>query len=131
MGNDEEEQNSQSIQDMAEKKALEEGWKLHYDTCKHLTTLSTGSILIMVAFIEKLFTNPTLKGLVALSFGLFVLSIITSSMAMIGIGAAIRQRFSIDTFDRVYNYGTVMLSFTCFFIGIVILIVFAMVNLDR
>lgn len=131
MSNNREDRNPQSSKDTDEKKALEEGWKLHYDTCKHLTTLSTGSILIMVTFMEKLFSNPTWKGLVGISFGLFVLSIVTSAMAMIGIGSAMRVRFSIDTFDKIYNYATVLISVICFIVGIVILIVFAMINLYR
>jgi hypothetical protein len=42
-------------------RSLEEGNKLFYDVFKHLTTLSTGSILILVAFLENLFVDPQYK----------------------------------------------------------------------
>jgi hypothetical protein len=35
-----------------------EGNKLLHDTMKQLITISTGSILIMIAFLEKVFKNP-------------------------------------------------------------------------
>jgi hypothetical protein len=42
----------------------------------HLTTLDTGSILMMATFIEKLFRNPRWKFLVMLSFVAFTSSIV-------------------------------------------------------
>ena len=44
--------------------AHEESWKLQYDIYKHLTTLSTGSILLLITFLEKLFARPIWKWLV-------------------------------------------------------------------
>ena len=38
--------------------------KLLHDYLKHLTTLSTGSILLVTAFLEKLFPHPEWKFLV-------------------------------------------------------------------
>lgn len=46
-------------------KAQEEGNKLLYDTTKHLATLCTGSLLLLVTFLEKLFTSPLWKPLAA------------------------------------------------------------------
>ena len=40
-----------------------EGSKLLHDTFKHLTTLSTGSILLMVTLIQNLFKDRALKDL--------------------------------------------------------------------
>jgi len=39
-------------------KADQEGEKLYFDSMKHLTTLSTGSVLLLVTFLEKLFSSP-------------------------------------------------------------------------
>jgi hypothetical protein len=39
-------------------KADEESVKMQYDGFKHLTTLNTGSILLLVAFLERVFSNP-------------------------------------------------------------------------
>ena len=44
-----------------------EGNKLLYDTLKHLTTLCTGSIIILVAFLEKIFLNAEWKFLVSIT----------------------------------------------------------------
>ena len=119
----------ESIGGEALEKARAEGWKLHYDTCKHLTTLSTGSILIMVTFIEKLFAKPSWKELIGFAFVSFVLSIITAAMAMIGIGESVRQRGHFSKFDKLWDYATVVVSFLSFFVGIICLVVFALKNL--
>lgn len=45
---------------------------------RHITTLSTGSILILATFIEKIFSEPECKGLMGFIIGLFALSIFCS-----------------------------------------------------
>ena len=50
--------------------------KLFNDYIKHLNTLSTGSILLLVTFLEKIFTNPHYKWLVIVSLICFLLSVI-------------------------------------------------------
>jgi hypothetical protein len=46
------------------------------DFLKHVTTLSSGSILLLATFLEKLFHKPHLGFLVAISFVCFAVSII-------------------------------------------------------
>jgi hypothetical protein len=55
-----------------------ESRKLQADYLKHLTTLSTGSIVIISTFMEKLFRAPSWKLLVAMSLGGFTLCILGS-----------------------------------------------------
>ena len=110
-------------------KAREEGWKLHYDTFKHLTTLNTGSILILVTFLEKLFTKPVWKELVAVAFGFFVLSIIISLLAMISIASSIRDMGGFAELEKKYDMGVVVSGVTLFTLGIICLIVFGIKNL--
>ena len=50
--------------------------KLSFDWCKHIATLSTGSILLVVTFREKLAAQPSLRGLLPLALGSFVLAIL-------------------------------------------------------
>jgi len=50
--------------------------KNHNDYFKHLTTLSTGSILIIIAIIEGVFDNPECIILIAISFFFFLVSLI-------------------------------------------------------
>jgi hypothetical protein len=56
---------------------MKEVQRIQYDYFKHLTTLSTGSILIIVAFLEKVFSEPT---------GIFlsIISIIALALCLIG-----------------------------------------------
>jgi len=52
--------------------------KNQYDYFKHLTTLSTGSILIIIAIIQGVFDNPECIILIAISFFFFLVSLICS-----------------------------------------------------
>jgi len=60
---------------------LLEKQKLASDYLKHLTTLSTGSIILLAAFLEKLFAQPLWRPLIVLSFLGFILSVIASVAA--------------------------------------------------
>ncbi len=53
-----------------------------YDLFKHITTLSTGILLILITFLEKLFQTPTAKYLVGISFVCFTITIIFSLITM-------------------------------------------------
>src|SRR5947208_15344962 len=58
--------------------------KLHFEAMKHLTTLSTGSILLMVTFIEKILRgNEEGHKLVKAAFIPFILSILLSFSVMV------------------------------------------------
>lgn len=114
-------------------KAEEEGWKLHYDAVKHITTLCTGSILILVTFLEKLFTNPSWKWLVSVTFGLLLFSIIGSLYAMMHIASAVRDVTHVAAYSREGGERAILiftiLSYVGFICGIISLIVFAIRNL--
>lgn len=102
-----------------------EGNKLLHDTMKQLITISSGSILIVVAFVEK---AAAWKALVAVAFVGFLISIIASLLMMrsisLNVGASYanpRHKYE----DRVY-YTTV-----CgFLLGIGALVVFVIRNLQ-
>jgi hypothetical protein len=49
-----------------------------FDYLKHMTTLSTGSIVLIAAFLEKVFTKPLWKGFVVTSLIGFMLSVLSS-----------------------------------------------------
>ncbi len=120
------------IQYTVKQKAREEGRKLQYDFFKHLTTLSTGSILLSVTFLEKLFTQPHWKILIAFSFGLFGLSILSSIITMIMLSALVLH-FG-ETYQHTKGINRILrFSFTCagagFISGILCFIVFALKNL--
>ena len=71
-----------------EQKARQEGQKLLYDTCKHLTTLNTGSILILATFLEKLFIQDReWTYLVAVVFLALIISMISSVATMLALSS--------------------------------------------
>ena len=57
---------------------LIERYKSIFDYLKHLTTLSTGSIILISAFLEKLFVKPNWKFLVAIALGSFMTSVVAA-----------------------------------------------------
>ena len=59
--------------------------KLYYDFYKHLTTLSVGSILIIVTFWESSNSTQEFAPLLIFSLGFFVLSIMCSVFTMFNV----------------------------------------------
>ncbi len=109
-------------------KANEESWKLRYDTYKHLTTLSTGSILLLVTFLEKLFVRPTWKGLVIIAFCLFIVTVLASLVVM-NITVGFIREIEIEKRDEKQGGVFVAIALSSFLLGIISLIVFAVKNL--
>lgn len=52
--------------------------KIHIEYMKHLTTLSTGSIILITTFLEKLFVTPLWKPILITSIMGFMVSILSS-----------------------------------------------------
>lgn len=75
----------QTKEDTPKEKAREEGAKLFYDALKHTTTLSTGAVIILITFLEKLFSNPYWRVLVPIALGSFFVSVVTSVIGMVYI----------------------------------------------
>ncbi len=119
---------SQSTNYSISQKANEESWKLRYDTYKHLTTLSTGSILLLVTFLEKLFARPIWKGLVIASFCLFLVTILASFVVMNVMVGFIRE-INIEKRDEKLGFILIIITLTSFLFGIVTLVIFAVRNL--
>lgn len=109
-------------------KANEESWKLRYDTYKHLTTLSTGSILLLVTFLEKLFERPAWKGLVIVSFSSFVITVLASLIVM-NVTVGFIREIEIEKRDEKWGNVFVSIASVSFLLGIASLIGFAVKNL--
>lgn len=109
-------------------KAQEEGNKLLYDTTKHLTTLCTGSLLLLVTFLEKLFSSPLWKPLVAAAFVCLFLSLISSVVTMLAIGDRVYQASDQDKdAERTLLFGGGA-SLIGFLLGVLCLVAFALRN---
>jgi hypothetical protein len=116
-----------------EEKKLAEESKLLHDYLKHLSTLCTGSILIIAAFLEKIITHPAWKFLVAVSIASFLVSV---------VGTVAAQTFALSTMHEEGGDGTVVsivsifvapvaliAAWAGFLVGIVSIGVFAIKNL--
>jgi hypothetical protein len=55
-----------------------ESYAAERDLYKHITTLSTGSIVLMTAFLDRLFAHPDWSWLAGLAFGGFTVSVLGS-----------------------------------------------------
>lgn len=108
--------------------AHEESWKLQYDIYKHLTTLSTASILLLVTFLEKLFAKPAWKGLVLVALISLLASIILSFIVMNLMASQVRE-MEVDQRFVSRNLAVIIIALGTFLLGIVSLIIFAVKNL--
>jgi hypothetical protein len=112
-------------------KAFEEGLKSFYDLFKHITTISTGSVVLIITFLEKLFTDPAWKGLVTASFGFLTLSVVASLTTMFFLSRAIAQLGKMPKRAEPFFEASMILTIASFLIGITSLVVFAIKNLYR
>ncbi len=108
--------------------AHEESWKLQYDIYKHLTTLSTGSILLLITFLEKLFAKPTWKWLVLIALCCLFASILISFIVMNLMASQVRE-MEVDQRFVKRNLTVIILALSTFSLGIFSLIIFAVKNL--
>lgn len=100
------------------------------DHFKHITTLSSGFILVMATLLEKLFEQPAWRLLVPVAFVAFALAILLSVAA---------QAFFIDFIRRASGYTTdataplaatlTLTTWGAFLVGVLALVVFAVKNL--
>jgi hypothetical protein len=60
-----------------------ETYKLVFEALKHITTLSSGSVLLLITLVEKVFKNPPPKLVLQWAFGSFLFAIGLCVIAMI------------------------------------------------
>lgn len=100
---------------------------------KHLTTLATGSIVLQIGFVEKVFPHPKWKGFIVVSILSLTASIVTSVIAytviVIESGNPERQRPLGQGRPEMLGMGAVVGSWVGFLLGIIAMVVFALRNL--
>lgn len=92
---------------------------------KHLTTLSTGSIVLQVAFLEKVFPHPQWRALIVISLCAFGISVLGSVVAYWLLMNELR------TYTETQAYrlaGSFIVIWASFLIGIVALGAFGIRN---
>ena len=106
--------------------------KLDYQTYKHLTTLSTGSILLIVTLLDKLFDNPEWIGLAILSICSFFVCVVASVSAMFFTSMLIQKLVviheDITPGYTLFAFIIVWLASGGFLLGIGSLVAFAFPN---
>ena len=106
-------------------------YRLEFEYLKHLTTICTGSILLVIAFLEKLFSKPEWKCAVAIALVCFLGSIILSSVAQALIIEKVSERKSISHRKSIQNWTIALLIFALisYVAGIICLAAFGLKNL--
>jgi hypothetical protein len=82
--------------------------KLLFDLNKHITTLATGTMLLMVELFERVFKTPVWKALGALTFMLFAATVICSVIAMFSFAMYSRKTHSAS--DDPIRWGAMFFS---------------------
>jgi hypothetical protein len=106
-----------------------EAYKMAFDYVKHISTLCTGSILLIAGLLEKLFSNPEWKICVAISLIAFLLAIVSSIVAQAGIIEMIDKEETIGKWAwPTAGFGIVGM-YLFFLTGLTSFLLFALKNL--
>jgi len=101
-----------------------------YDYVKHLTTLSTGSIVIIATFVDKFSKNSSYRFLLTISFAALTISLLCSMVSM--LYTLSYQPYTNDNRNSIWEYKVVRISFmgtiSSLVIGLVSLSIFADIN---
>ena len=108
-----------------------ERMKTLYDLSKHITTLSSGSLLLIATFVDKVFKTPSLKWVLVICLICFVVCVGTSLFGMFGFGMYSRSTYltNQDTVDIGVRFFTI--SIMTFILGLFLFAVFSAYNLVR
>jgi hypothetical protein len=102
--------------------------KFLVDYLKHITTLSTGSILLIMGFVEKLFKSPEYKYLVGISLSFFLLTILGSlivyTLSLARVEGDAKRGGKLELMEGYSG----LLMFVSFFIGLISISAFFFIN---
>lgn len=104
--------------------------KAQIDVLKHISTLDTAVLLVIVSFVEKVFVAPRMQWMVGLAVLCILSSLASSGLACLSVLAAF-PRYGAKRMDRTdrRDRGRVMLvTFLGLFCGIVLLAGFFFCN---
>lgn len=105
-----------------------EGLKIYYDFFKHLTTLSTASLLLLATLLEKFFKAPSWTVLIGVTFFCFFVSLVSSVLSMASVGLAIADSGMVgDSRLKFLSLGAVC-SVGGILIAMVFLVLFTLRN---
>jgi len=102
--------------------------KLLYDMNKHLSTLITGTALLLSAMLEKLFGAASFKGLFLFSFALLGIALVASVWGMFGFAVYSRARYDTERDATEVGVNAFAIALISFCGGVVAFMIFACVN---
>jgi hypothetical protein len=104
--------------------------KLEFEYLKYLTTVCTVSVILIIAFLDKLFTHPEWKFTIAISLCAFLVAILVCILAALSIlfQADEGPDKPSERSEDIEVYGT-LVAFVCFGVGIIFMVIFGLKNL--
>jgi F0F1-type ATP synthase assembly protein I len=102
--------------------------KLVFDYIKHITTLDTGTIILLTVLLEKFFRTPQWKCLIVIAFLGFIVSIVALTLAAFGIIRSVRTPQEISLGLVRFTSWNFILGILGFITGILAVGVFAAKN---
>lgn len=105
--------------------------KLAHDYLKHLATLTTGSILLLVTFLEKFLTNLRGKWAIVVSLCAFTISIVCNIAAQTGNMETMHytpKQMKTSRWNRITVLGMIA-TWVAFLVGLIVLVIFALKNI--
>jgi hypothetical protein len=110
--------------------SVQERHKAHFEYLKHITTLSTGSIVLITTFLDKIFQKPLYKGFVVVAIVGFMLSSLTSliyyTILIASFGKGI-NKFAL--WEKTTLAFSIIFTWIGLFTGLLFLAIFTVVNL--
>lgn len=107
---------------MSEDQRSQEASKLWFELCKHLTTLGTGSILLVMALTERLFTSREWKGLVVVAVIAFFICVVSSLLCM--YFTVLGLKLGTTESEVIGHLGAFFIAAGSFFVGLVVIGIF-------
>ena len=105
-----------------------ESQKIAYDTSKHITTLSSGTVVVLATFIKDVFKTPEWVILIPFIFGFLIVAIVGNVLSMIMIFNVIKSKSPLIDHPSIVGQIIAWSGFTGFVGGYVLLSVFAIKN---
>ncbi len=99
------------------------------DYIKHITTLATGAILILSAFLERLFAQPEWKPLIGVALVSFLSSVVFAVPAHAGAVNSLSTPLGLSRRAAHQNWIALTLQYATFLLGMIALTAFALKNL--
>lgn len=115
---------------LPKEKAAEISQQQFFDWLKHITTLSSASVVLLATFLEKLIKNPEWRWLIGATFILFITSIIASVLLMFWQALFAEDDLGELTREGFLSYLVlVIIAFWSFVGGMVCLVIFSLKNI--